>query len=78
MECGQHDSCTAVLRRKSRKCEDIFIILLNGSYKFTVNKDVLLGYEKRLGVLLGVQRDDNLNFTEHISKLCTKANQSVE
>lgn len=27
--------------------------------------------------LLGVHIDDNLNFTEHISKLCTKASQKV-
>ena len=28
-------------------------------------------------ILLGGHVDDNLNFTEHISKLCTKANQKV-
>jgi len=27
--------------------------------------------------LLGAHIDDNLNFTEHISKLCTKASQKV-
>ena len=27
--------------------------------------------------LLGVHIDDNLNFTEHISKLCTKTSQKV-
>ena len=27
--------------------------------------------------LLGVHIDDNLNFTEHVSKLCTKASQKV-
>ena len=27
--------------------------------------------------LLGVHIDDNLNFTEHINKLCTKTSQKV-